>query len=118
MRLKSFLIPLSVLLLSSCAKPQDNLVYAPPEKVPVILQASPTPVLPSKVTFKVVTEENLQEFLASVNNTEGKLVFIAISVKDYERLALNTQELVRYVKQQKEIIVYYERILTDDEPIL
>lgn len=118
MQLKSFLIPLSALLLSSCAAPQDNLVYAPPEKVPVILQASPAPVLPSKVTFKVITEENLQEFLASVNNIEGKLVFIAISVKDYERLALNTQELVRYVKQQKEIIVYYERILTDDEPIL
>ena len=118
MQPKSFLIPLSVSLLSNCAAPQDNLVYAPPEKLPVILQASPAPVLPSNVTFKVVTQENLQEFLDSTNNIEGKLVFIAISVKDYERLAITTQELVRYIKQQKEIIVYYERILTDDGPIL
>lgn len=109
---------LSVLLLSSCATTQDNFVYTPVEKVPVIFQPSPSPVIPSNITFKVVTQDNLQEFLELITSSEDTLVFIAISVKDYERLALNTQELVRYIKQQKEIIVYYERILTDDEPIL
>ncbi len=35
--------------------------------------------------------------------------YIAISVKDYENLALNFAELRRYIEQQKQIIVYYEK---------
>ena len=35
-----------------------------------------------------------------------------MSVRDYETLALNMAELKRYVLQQKEIIVYYEKAVT------
>jgi len=36
-----------------------------------------------------------------------------VSVHDYENLALNMSELYRYIKQQKEIVVYYEKAVTD-----
>jgi len=105
----------SVLLLSSCS---EEVVYTPEESSPVILQGKPLPVTTYEVQFRVVTQDNLDDFLEEITNLEGDLVFIALSVEDYERLSLNTQDLVRYVKQQKEIIVYYERILTDDDSVL
>ena len=36
-------------------------------------------------------------------------VFYVLSVHDYENLALNMSELYRYIKQQKEIVIYYEK---------
>jgi hypothetical protein len=40
---------------------------------------------------------------------------MAISVRDYERLSLNVDELRRYILQQKEIIVYYEDSVRGEE---
>jgi hypothetical protein len=32
-----------------------------------------------------------------------------MSVRDYETLALNMSELKRFLQQQKQVIIYYER---------
>ena len=40
--------------------------------------------------------------------TNNDFVFYVVSVHDYENLALNMSELFRYIKQQKEIVIYYE----------
>jgi hypothetical protein len=42
------------------------------------------------------------------------LAFVALSVKDYENLALNVAELRRFINQQKEIIIYYEEAMKPD----
>tara|TARA_R100000544_G_scaffold27374_1_gene14248 strand:- start:683 stop:835 length:153 start_codon:yes stop_codon:yes gene_type:complete len=36
-------------------------------------------------------------------------LFYAISVRDYETLALNMAEIKRFIEQQKQLIVYYEK---------
>jgi len=36
-------------------------------------------------------------------------------MRDYELLALNIADLRRYINQQKEIIVYYEKAVTEKE---
>jgi len=36
-------------------------------------------------------------------------------MRDYENLALNIGDLKRYIGQQKEIIVYYEKAVTPDQ---
>ena len=54
-------------------------------------------------------------FIAIVKNYEAKNgsdSYIALSVKDYENLALNFAELRRYIEQQKQIIVYYEKAVS------
>ena len=43
----------------------------------------------------------------------GELAFVALSMKDYENLALNIADIKRYVEQQKEIILYYEKAVTE-----
>jgi len=35
-------------------------------------------------------------------------------MKDYENLALNIADIKRYLEQQKEIILYYEKAVTED----
>jgi hypothetical protein len=36
-------------------------------------------------------------------------------MKDYENLALNIADIKRYIGQQNEIIIYYEKAVSDDE---
>ena len=45
----------------------------------------------------------------------GDLVFIAMSVADYELMSYNTQELKRYISQLGEVIVYYRDVTLPTE---
>jgi hypothetical protein len=76
----------------------------------VPIQPRPSPIKLSNITWRVINESNLKEFLQSFKDT--KPVFFAISVKDYETLAINMSEISRYIQQQKAIIVYYENSLS------
>ena len=40
---------------------------------------------------------------------------MAISVRGYENLALNTEELRRFIKQQNQLIVYYESMASEPQ---
>lgn len=60
------------------------------------------------VKIYVVNEDNYEEFIQEFRAKNGEVVYIAISVKDYENLSLNIAELRRYIEQQKQVIVYYE----------
>ena len=71
-------------------------------------QNRPSPVKLNDIQFYVVTESNLGDFQKRFVKENGDLVFYALSVRDYESLALNMADLKRYIQQQKEIIVYYE----------
>ena len=46
----------------------------------------------------------------------GDLVFVAMSVADYELMSYNTQELKRYISQLGEVIVYYKDVTTPTKP--
>jgi hypothetical protein len=73
------------------------------------------PVLPREIDLKepywyVVSEKNLDEFLARVEKDQGQVVFFAMSVPDYELMAYNMQELKRYVRELKEVVIYYRKV--------
>ena len=108
---------LLTLLLSSCGylrKPEKEIVVQTVEVQKVIpVQPRPKPVDMTDVKFYVVTEENYEEFKEKFMKTNNDFVFYVVSVHDYENLALNMSELFRYIKQQKEIVVYYEKAVTE-----
>jgi len=58
---------------------------------------------------------NYADFIKDYEKKNGADSYIAISVKDYENLALNFAELRRYIEQQKQIIVYYEQAVAPEE---
>ena len=103
---------LLTLLLSSCGylrKPEKEIVVQTVEVQKVIpVQPQPKPIDMTDVKFYVVTEENYEEFKEKFMKTNNDFVFYVVSVHDYENLALNMSELFRYIKQQKEIVIYYE----------
>ena len=118
---KNYLTILSLLLLcpllSNCAlwrKPEKEIIVQTVEvekKIPI--QSRPKPIDMNGVKFYVVTEENFEQFKEKFSKENSDYVFYATSVHDYENLALNMAEIVRYIKQQKQIIIYYEKAVTD-----
>ena len=62
----------------------------------------------------IVTADNVDEFLSWYEKQYGSLAFVALSMKDYENLALNIADIRRFLNQQDEIIVYYEKALTEE----
>ena len=72
-------------------------------------QNRPRPMSMNNIHFYVVTEQNFEEFKERFVKENGDFLFYALSVRDYETLALNMAEINRYILQQKEIIIYYEK---------
>ena len=117
---KKFLIFWSLLLLvslSSCSwKPEKQVVVQTKIVKPVIeIKERPKGVKMLPVKFYVVTEKNYEEFKERFKKENGDFVFYAMSVPSYENLALDMAELRRYIEQQKEIIIYYEKAVKDDK---
>ena len=46
----------------------------------------------------------------------GDIVFMAISIGDYEIMSGNMQELRRYIREVQEVIVYYRNVTINDKP--
>ena len=63
----------------------------------------------------VVSDKNLDEFIARVEKEHGQVVFLAMSVPDYELMAYNMQELKRYINELKQVVVYYKKVTTTTE---
>ena len=82
----------------------------------VHLQIRPRQLQLSDIHWYVVTEENFAEFKKKFQKENGDpLVAYVISVKDYETLAIDMAEIKRYIDQQKQIIIYYEKALSPKE---
>lgn len=108
------LIPL-LLITSGCSSwksvlPVEIKTVEVERKIPT--QNRPRPVSLNDIHFYVVTEQNLPDFKARFERENGDLVGYVLSVRDYETLALNMAELKRYIQQQGEIIIYYEKAVT------
>ena len=113
---KSYLTVLSALLLSlllSSCSTWDKLKRIEIKRVEVDrvipTQNRPRELDLNNITWFVVTDQNFNEFKQRYTKQNGSFLFYAISVRDYETLALNMAEIKRYIEQQKQIIIYYEK---------
>lgn len=79
------------------------------------------PELPKEIDLKeptwyVVSEKNLEEFLDRIKKESGgSIVFFSMSVGDYELMSYNMQELRRYIREMKEVVIYYRTVTTWDD---
>jgi hypothetical protein len=119
---------LSVLILSlitgcSLLKPQavvqpEPIVKTVTKVVPLEIYQPPLPteISLAEVDFFVITENNLEEQIERLENLQGgTFVIFAMTPQAYENMAYNLQEIRRYIRQQKEIIIYYRQATTQDE---
>lgn len=111
----ALLLP-ATLLISGCStfntEPRIQTVteYVGPN---IVLQPRPKPVVMGDVKFEVVTEENLEQFIEDFRRDYGEVVFIAMPVRDYERLSINIQDIRRFINQQSQLLVYYETAISE-----
>ena len=73
------------------------------------------PVMPREIDLKepmwfVVTPANFEEFQTRIIEQEKELVFLAMTVPDYEVMSYNMQELKRYITELKDVVVYYRKV--------
>jgi len=109
LRVSLFLLLLSSFTACSLLKPEEVVVTQVEYVDRVIpVQPRPKPVSLYDIEFYAVTDENLEEFLERFEKENGDVVFFAISVPDYENIALNMGELRRFIQSQSAVILYYE----------
>ena len=88
------------------------------EKVPLRIYQPPLPqeIDLLNVNFFVITEENYEEKKREIEKIlDGNFVVFALTPDGYEKMAENFQEVRRYVRQQKELIIYYREATTESE---
>ena len=78
------------------------------------------PIMSREIDLKqpqwiAITPENWEEQLARIEQQEGELVFLAMTIPDYEIMAYNMQEIKRYITELKDVVVYYRKVTTIKE---
>ena len=63
----------------------------------------------------VVNKDNIDQFVEDFTAEHGEFAVVALSIDNYENLALNIADLRRYINQQTDIIVYYENAMKAPE---
>jgi hypothetical protein len=112
-QLKNLVLPLTILMMvSSCsllgtkqleitAKPMDRTIVQP---------IMPREIDLSSPQWIIVNPENWEEQLDRIKEQEGELVFLAMTVPDYELMSMNMKELERYITELKDVVVYYRKV--------
>ncbi len=77
------------------------------------------PIMPREIDLKqpewiAITPDNWEEQLAKIEKQEGELVFLAMTIPDYEIMAYNMQEIKRYITELKDVVVYYRKVTTNN----
>ena len=113
-----------VLALGGCSMLQPQPLPAPEPIVKTVTEYKTLeiyqPPLPKAISlqdveFFVLTEKNFEEQVKKLEKLQsGTYVLFGLTPQDYENMAYNLQELRRYIRQQKEIIIYYREATQDD----
>lgn len=90
--------------LAACSTPPEPVIVTVNSSIAVA--AAPKPITTRPVTFTVITDKDSDIFA-------NHKVLYAVTVDTYEAISYNTQEMLRYIKDQKSIIRYYENSLAN-----
>ncbi len=118
--LKNSVVLLIVLMMAcSCSLlPTKNIeVQTKPIDRKIIQPVMPREIDLREVKWLTITPENFEEQFAIIEEQEGELVFLAMTIPDYELMAYNMQEIKRYITELKDVVVYYRTVTTTQPKI-
>ena len=114
-KLVLYLVPLAILLSSCSWKPEKEIVTVETIIKPTITIAQrPRPVEFDELKVKVITEANVQEVIQEMKTNQGQFLVYALDPVTFKNLAIGIEEIKRYIEQQNDIIIYYEKAVTDE----
>ena len=134
MKLKILASALTLLTISGCSllqqAPREVQIISKPIEIIITQPIMPRPLNLKEPNWYVVSDTTIankdglypegytyfDKFVDDIKKKHGgDLVFIAMSVADYELMSYNTQELKRYISQLGEVIVYYRDVTLPTE---
>ena len=112
----SALLLMTLTMVSNCSLiPTKQVeVVAKPIERQIVQPIMPREIDLKEVRWLTITPENYEEQFAVIEAQEGELVFLAMTIPDYEVMAYNMQELKRYITELKDVVVYYREVTTAD----
>lgn len=129
MRLKPLVSLSAILLLSGCSllqqAPREVEIITKPVTLDIVQPTMPRPLDLKEPKWYVVSDRKipqedrtyLDKFIEDIQDKHGgDIVFVAMTVADYELMSYNTQEIKRYISQLGEVIVYYRNVTINNEP--
>ena len=122
-KLTLYLMPLLILLLvSSCSNFRAEKEVVTVEKIikpTIALATKANPVIMKNADVIVITENNLDEVIQKVKALQGgQFVVYGLDLKSFENLAINMEQIKRYIEQQNEVILYYEKAVREEPKIV
>mgnify|MGYP003113232321 FL=1 len=112
-------VALLIVLMMACScsllPTRDIQIQSKPVDRKIIQPVMPREIDLREVKWLTITPENFEEQFAIIEEQEGELVFLAMTIPDYELMAYNMQEIKRYITELKDVVVYY-RTVTTNEP--
>ena len=110
MVLRTIVILFLILTISACASRSVEVISKPIE-IDIVQPNLPRGLELREPYWYVVNEDNLDTFIEEVKDQSGgTVVFVAMTIADYENMAYNMQEVKRYVRELGEVIVYYRSV--------
>ena len=94
---------LSSFLIGCASKPEPRIVT---EHIPVYIDiVCPDPNAPNPISTRPVRPKAIQD--------RAGIWWVGLEPEDYQNLAINTKETIRYIKDQKAQIRYYQQCVSD-----
>ena len=114
---KSALLLMILMMACSCSLiPTKQIqVTAKPLERTIVQPIMPREIDLKEVRWLTITPENFEEQFQVIEDQEGELVFLAMTVPDYEVMAYNMQEIKRYITELKDVVVYYRTVTTEQD---
>ena len=85
-------------------------------EAPVIkIVSRPEPIKMKDSDIVVITESNLQEVIDNIKTIQGEFVLYAMTAQSFESLALNMEQIKRFIEEQNQVILYYEKAVKPKE---
>jgi len=96
--------------LSGCSTfmPQQVDYTAKPVERPLLVLPESEIVNMKEVDYIVVTEENIEDVWRELEAAGKPIVLFALTHEGYEALALNNAEVIRYLSEQRAIVIAYK----------
>ena len=114
-KFKNLVLPLTILIMvSSCSLLSTRAieVSSKPLERQIVQPVMPREISLTNPQWIIVTPDNWEAQLERIKEQEGELVFLAMTVPDYEVMAMNMKELQRYITELKDVVVYYRKVTT------
>lgn len=90
-----------------------TVVDSPQIEAPAIrIVPRPDPVELKNADLVVVTESNIDEVIQRIKTEQGDFVLYSMTAQSFESLALNFEQIKKFIEEQNAIILYYEEAVT------